>query len=197
MFTSAFVACRMTDILPATLNAWQSASLITPPSGEGYSEPQMAQIRVIRALTSSGDTLSEIRTLLSDSWHYRPSGWEFRRQELIFQLVSGTDETRTHCLWELYTNYSPKDVITYLLRPLAGWLCGEDKHILRARGIKCLLSHTQRLLKTRQSAEHIKPLLKIMKLLKPSPSPAACHRPSVNSGTLASVNRSRNTSLVH
>lgn len=65
MFTSASTVCRMVDVLPAALENWQAASLIIPPCAEGYSESQVAQIRFIRALTSSGDTLEEICTLLN------------------------------------------------------------------------------------------------------------------------------------
>ena len=197
MFTSATVVCRMTKILPATLKCWQSASLITPPSQQGYSESQVAQIRVICVLSSSGDTLSEICTLLNDSWQYRHSGWECRRQEFILQLVSGTDETRARYLWQLYTSYRPEDVVTYLLIPVADWLRREEKNILRARCVKCLFDHTQRLLKTRQRAENIKPLLKIIKLIKRDKSLTFCHQPSVNRNAVASVNAYRNTRLNH
>lgn len=197
MFTSAALVCRMTRILPATLKCWQSASLITPPSQEGYSESQVAQIRVISILSSSGDTLSEISTLLNDSWQYRHSGWECRRQEFILQLVSGTDETRAHYLWQLYTSYRPEDVVTYLLMPVAEWLRQEDKNILRARYLQCLTDHTQRLLKTRQCAENIKPLLKVIKQIKRYRAIYLCHQPSVNRNAFAPVNVHSQTSLAH
>ncbi|MCZ4060899.1 MerR family transcriptional regulator [Pantoea sp. LMR881] len=98
-------------MLPEPLKCWQSASFIPPPSAEGYNDSQVSEIRVIRALTSSGDTLSEISTLLNQSWQYRPSGWELRRQEFIIHLHYGTDETRARYLWELYTSYSPDDIL--------------------------------------------------------------------------------------
>lgn len=155
--------------MPATLECWQSASLITHPSRQGYNESQIAQIRVIRALTSSGDTLKEISILLNDSWQYRPSGWKFRRQEFIFQLLSGTDETRAGYLRELYTSYSPEDLMTFLLMPLSDWLRKEEKEVLRIRFMRCLLNITQ-LLKSRLYDEHTKPLLTAIKLLKHYPS---------------------------
>ncbi|WP_152526336.1 MerR family transcriptional regulator [Franconibacter pulveris 601] len=60
MLTSVSTVCRMLNILPMTLKGWQAALLISSPHEKGYSEPQVAQIRVVRVLTSSGDTLSDI-----------------------------------------------------------------------------------------------------------------------------------------
>lgn len=170
MFTSTSTICRMAGILPAALTSWQTASLINPPCSEGYSESQIAQIRVIRALTSSGDTLSEIRTLLNASWEYRPSGWELRRQEFIIHLQFGTDQTRARYLWKLYTRYSPGDVLAFMITPLIGWLCREQREVLRARCVACLLGHSLRLIKDRQGSEHVKPVLKMAELIKYYPS---------------------------
>ena len=166
MFIPASTVCRMTGILPATLTCWQTASLINPPCSEGYSESQVAQIRVVRALTSSGDTLSEISTLLNASWHYRPSGWELRRQEFIIHLQYGTDETRARYLWKLYTRYSPGDVLAFMLTPLVRWLCRGNREELRARCVTCLLSHALRLIKSKQGLEHVKPVLNMAELIK-------------------------------
>ena len=179
MFTSASTVCRMAGILPATLTSWQTAALIKPPCAKGYSESQIAQIRVIRALTSSGDTLSEIRTLLNHPWEYRPSGWELRRQELIIHLQFGTDETRARYLWKLYTRYSPDDVLAFVLTPLTGWLCHEQRADLKARCVASLLGHSLRLIKDRQGSEFIKPVLKMAELIKhyPPAIPSLCHSP--------------------
>lgn len=192
MFTSTAAVCRMTNIFPATLSCWQAASLITPPCRKGYSESQLAQIRVIRALTSSGDALSEIHTLLTDSWHYRHSGWDFRRQEFILTLASGTDEACNRYVWQLYTSYSPEDIVTYLLTPLAVWLRREDKEMLRSRCIACLLKLTQRLLENRHSAEYVKPLLHIIRLIKRYPMPVATRRPSLYRDVVRCSSRLRN-----
>lgn len=167
MFISSSTVCNMVDVLPATLKYWRFASLIPAPCAKGYSEAQVAQIRVVRALTSSGDTLSEIHTLLHNSWQYRPSGWEKRRQEFIFQLKFGTDQTRDGFIWKLYCTYSPEDIKAFILAPLATWLCaeGEGKQTLRARFIACLLNHTHRLLRNDQSEKYAQPLLGIIKSL--------------------------------
>ena len=180
MLTSVSTVCHMVDILPATLENWQAASLITPPCAKGYSEPQVAQIRVIRALTSSGDTLEEIHTLLNESWRYRASGWENRREEFLFHLQFGTDETRAHHLWELCTHCSPKDVRAFLLIPMASWLWEEGGETLRTRFIKCLLNHTARLMKYRQGKKYVKPLLDIVKMMKPKPLSFICMYPLAN-----------------
>lgn len=174
MFIPASTVCRMTGILPATLTNWQSASLIKPPLEGGYSDSQVAQIRVIRALTSSGDTLSEIGTLLNESWRYRPSGWELRRQEFIIHLRFGTDETRAHYLQKLYTRYCPADILAFMIRPLVGWLCNGERENLRARCITALLHHSLWLIETRQGTEHIKPLLKMTELIKRDISSDTC-----------------------
>ena len=176
MFISASTVCNMVDVLPATLKYWRFASLIPSPCAKGYSEAQVAQIRVIRALTSSGDTLSEIHTLLHDSWQYRPSGWEKRRQEFIFQLKFGTDQTRDGFIWKLYSTYSPEDIKAFILAPLATWLCeeGEGKQTLRPRFIACLLNHTHRLLRNEQSEKYAQPLLGIIKSLNLQPPSYCC-----------------------
>ena len=180
MSTSISSVCDMIGILPATLENWQTASLITPPCAKGYSEPQVAQIRVIRALTSSGDTLEEIHTLLNDSWHYRASGWGARREEFLFHLRFGTDETRAHYLWERCTHCSPEHVRVFLLIPMASWLWEEGRETLRTRFIKCLLNHTARLMKSRQGEQYVKPLMDIIKMMKPQPSSFSCMNPQAN-----------------
>ncbi|WP_312241609.1 MerR family transcriptional regulator [Pantoea sp.] len=177
MFTSVSTVCRMVDVLPAALENWQTASLIIPPGAEGYSESQVAQIRVIRALTSSGDTLEEIRILLNESWRYRASGWETRREEFLFHLRFGTDETRAHHLWKLCTYCSPEDVRVFLLMPLASRLCEKGRETLKTRFIKCLLSHSARLIKHRQGKKYVKPLLELIKIMKPQPLLLICMHP--------------------
>lgn len=160
----------MNEILPETLKCWQSASLITAPSPKGYSEPQVAEIRVIRALTSAGDTLTEIRMLLNDSWLYRHSGWKLRQQEFIIHLQFGTDETRAYYLWKLYTRYSPKDIFTFLLTPVVSWLCNADREVLRSRAVSSLQGIVLQLIEENKGREHVKPLLQIAEIMKQFPS---------------------------
>ncbi|WP_247365156.1 MerR family transcriptional regulator [Franconibacter sp. IITDAS19] len=178
MLTSVSTVCRMLNILPMTLKGWQAALLISSPHEKGYSEPQVAQIRVVRVLTSSGDTLSDIYTLLNDSWHYRPSGWEARRQEFILQLKSGTDETRSRFLWELYSSYSPGDIRTFILLPLTDGLCQKGSDILRTRFITCLVSHINRLSQTGVGDSITLPLLDIVKTVKLHLPSFICREPS-------------------
>lgn len=112
----------MTGALPETLLNWKGFNLIEIESDLFLTEQELAEVRVVKALTSSGDTLSEVYTLLNDSWHYRPSGWKMRKKEFLVCL-SGDNETLINAfIWQMLTTYTLPELLSSFLLPIERFL---------------------------------------------------------------------------
>ncbi|MDE1186493.1 MAG: MerR family transcriptional regulator [Pantoea sp.] len=110
--------CRLTHLCPEILRNWHRNRLIKIDFSQQISEACLADIRVIKALTSSGDTLEEIKQLLNDSWCYRPSGWPARRKELQALIDNHSRFAINDHLRKLTRTYCFYDLTKYLFLPL-------------------------------------------------------------------------------
>lgn len=109
-------------ISPQTLKNWRDAQLIRIEDNDFLTEAELAEIRVIKALTSSGDTLEEVRTLLNDSWNYRHSGWTMRNKEFLICLTSNNDAVLESFMLKMVTTYALPDLITRFVIPMTRFL---------------------------------------------------------------------------
>ncbi|MDF7659012.1 MerR family transcriptional regulator [Erwiniaceae bacterium L1_54_6] len=110
--------CRLTNLCPEILRNWHKNKLIRTDLTQKMTDSCLADIRVIKALTSSGDTLEEIKQLLTDSWHYRPSGWPARQAELRSLIENHNRFAINAHLRKLIMTYAFHDLKTYLFNPL-------------------------------------------------------------------------------
>ncbi|MEG3131426.1 MerR family transcriptional regulator [Pantoea cypripedii] len=110
--------CQLTHLCPEILRNWHRNNLIKIDLTQQVSDVCLNDIRVIKALTSSGDTLEEIQQLLNDSWCYRPSGWPVRRRELRELIDSHSRSAINAYLRKLAMTYCFYDLTRHLFTPL-------------------------------------------------------------------------------
>ncbi|MBP2199573.1 MerR family transcriptional regulator [Pantoea cypripedii] len=110
--------CRLTHLCPEILRNWHRNNLIKIDLTQQVSDACLNDIRVIKALTSSGDTLEEIQQLLNDSWRYRPSGWPIRQRELRALIDNHSRFAINAHLRKLTRTYCFYDLTKYLFIPL-------------------------------------------------------------------------------
>ncbi|QGY31931.1 MerR family transcriptional regulator [Pantoea cypripedii] len=119
---------QLTHLSPEVLRNWHRNRLIKIDLTQQISDACLNDIRVIKALTSSGDTLEEIKQLLDDSWNYRPSGWPVRWGELRAVIDNLSRFAIYAHLRKLARTYCFYDLTKYLFIPLIHQTDAEINH---------------------------------------------------------------------
>jgi DNA-binding transcriptional MerR regulator len=120
--------CQLTHLCLDILRNWHRNQLIKIDLTQQISDACLNDIRVIKALTSSGDTLEEIKQLLDDSWGYRPSGWPARWRELQSLIDHHSRFAINAHLRKLAITYCFYDLTKYLFIPLINQPDSEINH---------------------------------------------------------------------
>lgn len=116
---SVETVCAFTGTLPATLQKWQRAGLISQPAQHGrYTHTQLSLIQRVLALTATGSTLPEIYLFLQSGLPLPASSWDCRQSEMRHQLHNASDSLLQRRMRQMGSDYSGDDFVNACLRPL-------------------------------------------------------------------------------